>query len=317
MRILHISDIHGDEQALEQTISFANKEGLELICCTGDVLGECIPYLNVLKSHRIFNELYHYMKETQMNGEIDEIIAQLSESSDVPKLIKTAASDYSAFVSLFDKNSAQQYNRIQALLQEFPGAILMIPGNWDSLSFFDYFNKFSENKTSAHLSSFEINELIIAGYGGVSGLESVVPLTREIQTCSEDLYNFLLAKKPNIVLTHTPPYGLCDRIQDSSDSVTSTSANFASLAFLRTLAPDLWLCGHKHEGIGTIRDSYSGTQVVNSGNLGRYLDSPQFGTFSVIDIDENQYVRSVNFYQCTKSGVQKLEFKNPEPITCV
>lgn len=305
MKILHITDIHGDMPALQGAVELAKQKDLEVICVTGDILGQVMPREQVHQSYSAFQVLYDFMRKFQMQGEFSNLLAELKFLPSTPPEITRAALAYSNIENQFIHHAEQQYSKSREILRQFPGHVLAVPGNWDTTAFFDYFGDFGDNKHSAHLKSWEIKGIKFAGYGGAPERAGAVPPSLDIQVSAEELYGFIMQEEPNIVLTHIPPFSLCDRTPRKND-VTPTAANFAALACLRTVTPDLWLCGHMHQGMGYVNDRYSKTFVINSGNLGKYNGEKTTGIASLIELDANKFVTSFTPYLFSEKGVEKL-----------
>lgn len=61
----------------------------------------------------------------------------------------------------------------------------------------------------------------------------------------------------DIIVSHAPPYGIADKVADSGEYAGSKDV----LKMINTLKPQLLICGHIHEGMGTYK--YKDTIVKN------------------------------------------------------
>ncbi|MCE1197175.1 metallophosphoesterase [bacterium] len=124
----------------------------------------------------------------------------------------------------------------------------------------------------------ELGFATMAGAGGGLFRAGITSFERS----EEELYGALApqlfearsnaARRPLIVVTHTPPYGTnADRRGEKHVG----SGEFAAL--MVEYAPEVWICGHIHESRCVSLED--GTLVVNPGPCGS-------GCFAILEIDE-------------------------------
>jgi Icc-related predicted phosphoesterase len=308
MRIMQIGGINGDDHYLALAIDHANSTGIDLVCCTGDLLGKPAGKLSVLEANDNFEVVFNYAKENLVQAKsIDDLVENIMGDKTVPDQIRVAAKKYHKTDLVFNLHSNEQYQNLKEVFNTLVPPVFIIPGSSDSAGFFDYFRDFGRVR-SLHDNHFSFEDMSFAGYGTDPSNHGNVPLSRVIPTYSADIYYHLFISEPNVVLTYVPPYSLCDRNKDNHEVVGDTSS-FAALATLRTIEPDLWLCGSPAQGFGHIQDNKTRTYVVNSGNLGRTDRELLSGTFSEISLNQDNYVTSVDHFQFTNDGLIKLEVK--------
>ena len=129
-----------------------------------------------------------------------------------------------------------------------------------------------------------------------------------------ELYERLVAERPDIAVIHNPPRGLCDDMFDGTNIGTSSTTEYIEKNY-----PKLVLSGHIHEagplgnnpagvkGIRTVEnDSGKKTTIINPGNLGRFelISIPSletqmpfpFGTFVEVLTEEDGTPKKINQY---------------------
>jgi uncharacterized protein len=143
-------------------------------------------------------------------------------------------------------------------LQNINPNLICIPGNCDQLSVNQYLSSLGLN---LHASSKTIGDLAFYGLGGSSTTPFGTP-----QEYGDDVLRKILAgfkKEPSsryhILVSHAPPHG-------SKVDQTFLGMHVGSKAvreFIDDFQPDLCLCGHIHEAIGS--DRIGKTLVLNPG----------------------------------------------------
>ncbi|MEM4230493.1 MAG: metallophosphoesterase [Candidatus Pacearchaeota archaeon] len=295
MKLLHISDIHGDLDSLNTVADFARKRNdLEVIVCTGDLLGQCLPEEKVrlmLQAHNdILKRVYINERPIQNVFEFKEVLSFLLQRGD------KAAEVYRAIEQEFEKNAEIQYSTIREVLAKFPQKVLTIPGNWDSQQYFYHFEEFDIHKKIR-----EVGEVEFGGYGVDLATPTFLPLTKIIPYSEDELYNFLVENIPEVAVTHTPPRGILDQ------TLQGNKGSWAVLAYLRNPeeSSNLFLCGHCHESFGVIKPKGLRTLVINSGNLGKYKDCSHQRSFIEINYENGKEI-SILPYEIRPDGTINL-----------
>ena len=142
------------------------------------------------------------------------------------------------------------------LIDMFSHKIMAVPGNCDPLSILEILDRSS---ASLHNDLETFGGITFVGFGGSNPTPFCTPF--EIEECDiESNLKELMAdaqdrKKPIVLLTHAPPYGVLD-------TAGGTHVGCRSLAkYLGAVS--LVVCGHIHEARGV--KEQSGTIVVNPG----------------------------------------------------
>ncbi|MDP3027834.1 MAG: metallophosphoesterase [Nanoarchaeota archaeon] len=299
MKLLDISDVHGDLPVLESVKNHAQKrEDLELIVCSGDFLGGCLSYEEGKKEGAAFGYIDDFVREhIQVNGgaNFDSILKFILTDERVPKEAKQAARDHIELVKIFDKNAKEQYQKISEVFKQFPQQVLTVPGNWDSPHYFEFFEE-----QNIHNKTKEINGIKFAGYGGSNMVPVFLPYARHLSFDEETLNGFLTEEDPDVVISHVAPFGLQDKgIQRDHEG------SWAYLSYIGRETPVLCLVGHSHEGRGISKDKDVKTFVINPGNLGHYEGSPNSGTFYEIELRKEGIISAVPYKIVNKKIVSE------------
>lgn len=152
------------------------------------------------------------------------------------------------------------------ILMAIPFRKLAVPGNCDPPDIVDIFGE--TNTVDVHGKRAEINGYVFAGLGASNPL----PFNTLFTYSEENIYLILdsVARGADILVTHTPPYGILDR--------TMFGHHGGSEAIKRVIdehKPKLSVFGHIHESPGVERNEH--TVFVNPGPL-------KNGTYAIIDM---------------------------------
>lgn len=303
MKILHISDLEGDVDALKSVVEFARKsDDLEVVVCSGDLAGKCLPDQDVAR----MNSYFQYIVENsgiQGPVAVNDLIRDLKRMN-LPGTLGDAVEGYTELEREFDQDSERHYEEIGGFLGKFPQTVLTVPGNWDSKKYFECLGRFD-----IHTKTREVGDVDFGGFGTANSLVNCVPLTRAIGFSEKEMYEFLESECPEIAVTHMPPIGIKDRTYDGR--------HVGSKALRKYLSEDpqksnLVLCGHVHEDAGSIQLPNE-TIVINPGNLGG-RESRTKGCFAVIDYQPERI--EVFPYRVRNGGeVVRVAIRPVEPVT--
>lgn len=291
MKILHISDIHGDIPALTTVKDYAaKKKDLDLIVCSGDHLGQCLSAEEGRNEHTAFSFVQDFIANNlRVEGEGDitfsDILREILTREEVPKPVKSAATAHVELVKKFDENAEKQYEEIADIFEQFPQRVLTVPGNWDSLHYFKFLQKYD-----IHGETREVGGIKFSGYGSANMIPIYLPYARYINYSGDELHDFLVDEDPDVAVTHVAPRKLQDK-----GSIRDHDGDAMYLAYVRAEAPMLCLVGHSHEARGIGKDKYQGTYVINSGNLGKYEGSPSSKTFYEIELTPKGIVSAIPY----------------------
>ncbi len=156
----------------------------------------------------------------------------------------------------------------KAILSEIPFKKAAVPGNCDPPEIVDVFEEC--DTVDLHGKRAEINGLIFAGLGASNPL----PFST-LFTYSEENIGLILdsvAKGADVLVTHTPPYGILDKTMFGH-----RGGSEAIREIVDKHRPRLSLFGHIHESPGV--EKVDGTVFVNPGPL-------KEGNYAIIEIGD-------------------------------
>lgn len=297
MKGLHISDIHGDLEALDAVRKFSQeRKDLEVVVCSGDLIGTPLSDTSSKKMREKFGFILNSI-ETNGPVPIEKIFELIGQDPNAPQELKEAVKVYKEAEGSFDIYAKRSYEEIASLFSQFPQTILTIPGNWDSKQYFKYMKKFD-----IHKKTVEINDVEFGGYGGADVIPIFLPPTRIVPYDEDELFNFLTENSPEIAVTHMPPRGILDR------NGKGNIGSWANLAYIRNPedSSNLMLCGHCHESVGATKPENLTTLVINPGNFGTCVNAPAKRCFFEIDY-RNGRGTSVKPYKVENGEVREIK----------
>ncbi len=297
MKIGHISDLHYNIPSLRTIKDWAEESDLEVIVCSGDFLGPCLPFEKAKEMQGALDYIRSNVY-ADISVSLTKVLEILRKKQTPDKKLNSVVQVYSEAERKFDERAEEQYLTIKEFLSQFPQTVLTVPGNWDSTKYFDILGEYDIHKKTR-----EIDDVEFSGYGASLGTPIVLPPTRIIRYSEDELFDFFTKEMPEIAVTHVPPRKVFDKDSDG-DHVGS----FANLAYLRNpeQAPNILLCGHCHEGKGAGVPDGLNTYVVNPGNLGSYDNSPEKGVLLEIDYNNGKNIK-VKPYGVGNEGVNELK----------
>jgi len=130
------------------------------------------------------------------------------------------------------------------LLKTIPRPVIIVPGNHDRLAELRSFCAGWRNGHVLHGDGLRLQSIPFFGLGA------------EVSRSNDEVWNFAMSEGQAaraladcpagaVLITHTPPKGLCDRQQDGRHDGST-----AVLEVIKTKAPRLHLCGHIHAAFG-------------------------------------------------------------------
>ena len=289
MRIIHVTDVYNDQEGLAKVLESAQEKEADVFACTGDLLGACLTK----EEAQTLDAVYNFIRlnvQVKGNFSFQNILDHIVSNKEMPEKFREAAQTYKSLECAFDERAENQYKGMSDLFKQYPGEVLMVPGNRDSPKFFDYFGM-----KNIHNRFAVINGVKFAGYGGSNDRHLSHPASRFLQFSEEEMYHFLLREDSDVVMTHLPPYSVGDLLVFQGGK--KHLGSFALLSYIRAESPNLLLCGHSGARTACTDGNYSTTFVENPGTFGNFGDNKLSSTFSEIELDENKYVSIARLHQ--------------------
>lgn len=141
--------------------------------------------------------------------------------------------------------------------------VIIIPGNWDSLSNTNFLAEMYDVK-NLHGYSVKIGDVGFFGAGGAEGPGPGRVTEREILSALKKAYSGLKGIEKKIMITHEHPFG-------SVSEFSGIDGNKAITKAIKTFHPDILIHGHIHEASG-MEDKIGNTKIFNVGKEGKILE---------------------------------------------
>ncbi|MEK6826872.1 MAG: metallophosphoesterase [Nanoarchaeota archaeon] len=286
MKIIHMSDIHGDFESFDKALEIVKATDAEVLAITGDLSGNLFEG----EEKEYFEKMNSFLnKSFSTNGTIHDLAeALVSGKLKIPlENAVQLGEEYLKFEGVAKERMLNNYKQFKERFNTLKQKVVLVPGNWDGKCIDDILAQENLHEKAP----IEIDDAQFFGYGSSNEIPIIVPRDLLIDFDSDIAFQYLHAQESrddlaDVVLTHVPPrYFEGENKKHSGDPLM--------LAYLYRNSPELILCGHIHEP-SIIQDKIASTIIVNPGNLGRYQND-SFGTFLEIDT--------------SKEGFTKPEFK--------
>ncbi len=294
MRMICVTDIHGDFSRL-QALLYLTVADVYII--VGDLID--IPFYTMdsaVRYHDLQTFFHALRTRTGRSGaSLEDFVEGLLDSPDIPDSVQTKGALYQQYTIRARRVMQQKYKVLENILSTKPSArILCLPGNYDMDLRFT-----ALHERDLHLHWHQIGSLKIAGYGGADVWTMGIPERYIVRyragiganERNNEMYRFFKAIKPDILITHQPPYGIHDRIPSQGPSGSPSLR-----AFCENHPVQLLLSGHIHNQWGfCFADE---TVFLNPSNFGEVTkitgeDVSEGGFFYGLDIEGKQVERIV------------------------
>ena len=244
MRIIHMSDIHGDFTSLDTALDYVKDSGADVLAITGDLAGselseeEATEYTKALGSlHQVSGTINQISK-----GHADTFKAAseliLNQKLAELKDFEPHAETYLKFLELVEERLRKTYGEFKQRFDGLPHdmRVLLVPGNWDGRCIEDVLSEESiDGKT------LKYQGVKFAGYGGSNDLPvNALPPDLAVQFNEDEMYKFLTDSEADVVLSHVGP-----KMNLNGNLRNQHSSYALSVAMLQS-QPNLVLHGHEH-----------------------------------------------------------------------
>jgi uncharacterized protein len=291
MKLIYAADIHG---AFERIKTLLNETVADAYVISGDLID--IPFYNMgmaIRYHEhqtYFHGLRGRMGKTGIG--IEDFVDELLGTPDLSEEIVRKASDYEQYTIRARRVMQQKYKVLESIISVKQNArVFCLPGNYDmDLSYTSLHEK------DLHLHWYQLDQMRIAGYGGADVWTAGIPERYIVKYRAgigvdekhNEMYTFFKAVKPDIVVTHQPPYGIHDGVPSAGPSGSPTLRSFCE-----NNPVILALSGHIHAACGFQVEE--NTVFLNPSNFGEVTDITaevyEGGFFYVIEIETNRVVK--------------------------
>jgi Icc-related predicted phosphoesterase len=293
MKLIYVADIHG---AFEKVKTLLYETVADAYVISGDLID--IPFYSMetaIRYHDIqtyFHGLRGRMGKTEMV--IEDFVDELLDVPDIPEEMQRQGTTYQEYTIRARRVMQQKYKVLENIISLKPNSrVFCLPGNYDMDLRYT-----SLHEQDLHLHWYQLEELRIAGYGGADVWTGGIPERYIVKYGAgigvDDRHNemsrFFKAVKPDIIVTHQPPYGIHDGVPS-----TGPSGSPALRAFCDGNPVLLALSGHIHASWGF--QAVENVIFLNPSNFGEVTDITaevyEGGFFYAIEIEERQVVKVI------------------------
>ena len=291
MKLIYAADIHG---SLEKVKILLHETVADAYVISGDLID--IPFYSMetaIRYHEIqtyFHGLRGRMGKTDMI--IEDFVDELLEVPDIPEEMQRQGTTYQEYTIRARRVMQQKYKVLENVISLKPNSrVFCLPGNYDMDLRYT-----SLHEHDLHLHWYQLNGLRIAGYGGADVWTGGIPeryIVRYragigVNDKHNEMYRFFKAVKPDIIVTHQPPYGIHDGVPSTGPSGSSGLRTYCdNNPFL------LMLSGHIHAAWGF--EAHGKEIFLNPSNFGEITDITaqvfEGGFFYTVEMGEREVVK--------------------------
>jgi Icc-related predicted phosphoesterase len=299
MRIITMSDIHGDFKSFDKALEVVKNSNADVLTINGDLIGSVFEGEEkdyFIKSYEMLSKLGPQIYQNT-EGKINTIngFAKFltSDNIKVDKNLREISRNYLRFEQLADERALEQYKKFKKRFDDLEQKVFLVPGNWDFKCIDDVLAKENiSNKTA-----YDFKEIKFVGYGGSKELPCEIPPDLIVNFDKDEaFYHLSKHEDVEIALMHTIPKGF--------GSESRYIGEYSLLSYLYKNQPTLILCGHTHEP-SIIQDRTTETYVINPGKLGEYNNDSRKG-FLEINIDDDLFVKPIAHYVFNGESIERV-----------
>ena len=233
-------------------------------------------------------------QQAEFKGTLEEFARTAKFDSDE---LKKSAEAYPLFIAKAKEETSKQYQLSAEIIGKFQKPFLLVPGNWDTKNFWEHLAKYCIPEKGVET----IQDIELAGYGSSpERMIGFLPLDVELPFSDRQVFDYLSQfPQLDIAVTHCPPLGYADKSKLNG----SHSGSRGIAEYLLKAQPTLILSGHTHVPDVARPFSIPHSHVICAGNLCskegyvNELKDVDGGYFNVIELDENGFLKSSEFYQ--------------------
>ena len=286
MKIIYVADIHG---AFERVKLLLSETVADVYIISGDLID--IPFYNMNTAIN-YHELQSYfhalrLRQDKEDMNIEDFVDELINMPDLSEEVEEKGTRYQQYTIRARRVLQQKYKVLENILAiKQKARVFALPGNYDMNLRFT-----SLHERDLHLHGYELQGLKIAGYGGAEIWTPGVPeryVVRyrgsvEFNSGRNEMYNFFMSVRPDIIVSHQPAHGVHDRVNQFGTSGSPALRHYCDNNPVR-----LCLTGHVHMDWGF--QVSEGTVYLNPSNFGEVTTLTggvsEGGFFYTIEVDD-------------------------------
>ena len=291
--MIYVADIHG---AFERVKTLLSETTADVFIVSGDLIDIPFYSMNTAIHYHELQSYFHGLRvRLNRNGEaIEDFVDALLNSPDLSEEIEEKGSRYQQYTIRARRVLQQKYKVLEniiAMKQKTP--VFCLPGNYDMDLKYT-----SLHKRDLHLHRYDLQELVIAGYGGAEIWTPGIPERYVVRYREEagtedranEMINFFEAVRPDLIVTHRPAHGIHDRVTQFGTSGSPALRNYCDshpvLACLTGHIHGDWGC-QKSEGTVYLNPSNFGEVTLLTGGVA------EGGFFYSLEIDRHRIERVI------------------------
>ncbi len=293
MRLIYAADIHG---AFEKVKTLLCETVADVYIISGDLID--IPFYNMGMAIR-YHELQTYFhgvrgRMGKIGMGVEDFVDELLDLPDTPDEMRRKGLPYQQYTIRARRVMQQKYKVLENIIAlKQKSRVFCLPGNYDMDLKYT-----ALHAQDLHLHWYQLGHLRIAGYGGADVWTAGIPERYIVNYRAgigvdekhNEMYRFFKAVKPDIIVTHQPPYGIHDGVSSTGPSGSPTLRSFCD-----SNPVILSLSGHIHAACGfqVVED----TVYLNPSNFGEVTEITaevnEGGFFAAIEIEEKRVVKVI------------------------
>jgi len=306
MRIIYLTDIHG---AFERVRDLLFETIADVYVIAGDLID--IPFYNMDSAVRYW-ELQNHFSGLQRRMDrkdmvLEDFVDELMDMPDLPPEDEERGTKYQQYTIRARRVMQQKYKVLENMVLTKPSSrIFCLPGNYDMDLKYT-----ALHERDLHLHWYQVGDLKIAGYGGADIFTAGIPERYVVQYRAgigtddrkNEMYLFLKAVKPHIIVSHQPAHGVHDWITPIGPSGSPALRTFCDNNDVR-----LCLTGHVHNQWGF--ENLENTIYLNPSNFGEVTlltgDVHEGGFFHQVELDGDGTVTHVLFRKIVEDRIHDV-----------
>ena len=286
MKIIYLTDIHGDFEKLKNLLS---ETVADVYIIAGDLID--IPFYS-METSMLYHELQSFFHGLRIrtgseNTLIEDFVDELLERPDATDEVQEKGTQFQEYTIRARRVMQQKYKVLKNIISaKRNSTVLCLPGNYDMDLKYT-----SLHDNDLHMHWRQIDDVKICGYGGADLRTPGVPERYIVRYQAgmgkndkqNEMQQFFRAVKPHIIVAHQPAYGVHDRMAAGGPFGSPT---------LRTYCDNnpvaLCLTGHIHNAWGAKK--VEDTLYLNPSNFGEVTTASgsvsEGGFFYQIEIED-------------------------------
>jgi Icc-related predicted phosphoesterase len=305
MRIIYVADIHG---AFERVKVLLTETVADVYIIAGDLIDIPFYSMNSAINYHELQSYFHAMR-LRLNKEnmiIEDFIDEMLNYPGISSEAEEMGTKYQQYTIRARRVLQQKYKVLENSLAIKPKTqVFALPGNYDMDLKYT-----ALHERDLHLHWHNIHGLNLAGYGGADVWTPGIPERYVVrygdgivkEGVRNEMYSFLKAIKPDIIVSHRPAHGIHDRVYQFGNSGSPALRDYCDNHPVL-----LCLTGHVHMDWGF--QVSEGTIYLNPSNFGAVTTLTggvsEGGFFYAIEVNERQ-VEKIIFKKLVEDRVYDI-----------